>query len=73
MRTRSWTGPPWGKRAPRVGIRTRFSKNALFAEQNLGGNVTVKDGLGWTLLHNAAYNGDMDMVDNLLIARPAGS
>jgi len=24
--------------------------------------VTVKDGLGWTLLHNAAYNGDMDMV-----------
>jgi hypothetical protein len=24
----------------------------------------VKDGLGWTLLQNAAYNGDMDIVSS---------
>ena len=32
---------------------------------NMGGNVHIKDGLGWTLMHQAAHNADVEAVEKL--------
>ena len=45
-------------------VNTRQTKS-LEALQQLGGNVHIKDGLGWTLMHQAAHNADVEMVDKL--------